>query len=337
MTKEESNVIKTLRLPLMVMVVFIHSFLIDRTEMTMTVWIEHLFSYCIPAIAVPLFMFFSGFLFFAKCDVADASFFSLQLKKRVKTLLFPYILWNTIVILFFFLIHKIAPMSINVEFENIATFSPLQLLNCYWRGSGGFPIAYQFWFIRDLIIITLFAPLVYVISKKVYPLYIILILNYLFTVSYLELGFYFSIGASCAINRYDFVKICRKVQIFTKSIAFVSLLLMSLDINYEPIRKTYILSGGGWLLSLKFLNTENAITDIFKRFSSASFFLFAVHGLIALMLCKILVRCVFCGNQWIWLLFYFANILGIVILGVSLYYLLKKISPKVLSILTGDR
>lgn len=337
MTKEESNVIRTIRLPLMIMVVFIHSFLIDRKEMAVTVWIEHLFSCCIPTVAVPLFMFFSGFLFFAKCNVADASFFSLQLRKRVKTLVIPYILWNVIVILFFFLIHKIAPMLINVEFENVATFSPLQLLNCFWRGSGGFPVAYQFWFIRDLIIITLFAPLVYVMSKNVWMLAVFLILNYMFTISYLELGLYYSIGAFCSVNRCDFVKICRKIQIFITPVAIVSLLLMSLDIDYEPIRKTYILSGGMSLLSLKFLNTENSITDIFRRFSSASFFLFAVHGMIALMLCKILVRFIICDNQWIWLLLYFANIIGIVFLGVYLYHLLKRISPEVLSILTGDR
>ncbi|WP_374708419.1 hypothetical protein [Bacteroides thetaiotaomicron] len=47
----------------------------------------------------PLFFFFSGFFFFRKLEKWSLDFYHLQLKKRVISLLLPYLLWNILMIL----------------------------------------------------------------------------------------------------------------------------------------------------------------------------------------------------------------------------------------------
>lgn len=338
MTREESNIIRSLRLPLMIMVVFIHSFLIDRDGMIETIWIEHFFSQCLPAVAVPLFMTISGFLFFTKCKNGNYSFFSHQLKKRVKTLVIPYVLWNAIVIIFFFCLHRFVPSLINSEFENVSSFSFPQLLNCFWRGSGGFPIAYQFWFIRDLIIISLFTPFIYYFAKRgTWTLIVYLIFYYSFSISYLEISFYYFVGAFCSLNRIDFVKFSRKFQTYAIPIALMMLSAMAFGYGSEFVRKTYILSGGITILSLQFLYNTNKITSILYKYSESSFFLFSVHGIIALLLCKLLTKIIRYDYQLIWIPMYFLNIISIILICIGLYNLMKKYTPKILSILTGNR
>lgn len=167
MTQEISILIKALRMPLMVAVVFIHCFIIDDPEMPVVTFVERLFSNILPSVAVPMFLFFSGYLFFTKDD-GKFTFngYLTKLKKRSRTLLLPYLIWNTLVIIAFWAMHRFTPSAINPDFENIANFTLPQLLNCYWKGSGGFPIAYQFWFIRDLILFVIAAPLFFGVAKK---------------------------------------------------------------------------------------------------------------------------------------------------------------------------
>lgn len=241
MTQQESNIIKSLRLPLMIMVVFIHSFLIDREGMIETIWVEHFFSRCIPIVAVPLFMAISGYLFFSKCEIGNRSFFIHQYKKRFHTLLVPYILWNGIVIIFFYCLHRFVPTLINSEFENVSSFSFIDFLNCFWRESGGFPIAYQFWFIRDLIIISIFAPVVFWVARRgLWTLIVFLTIYYLFHITWLEMSFYFFVGAYCSLNKLNFVKFSCKYQTYIMPIALITLLALAYN-SSEIVRKTYIL------------------------------------------------------------------------------------------------
>lgn len=237
-TQCESDVIYALRLPLMIMVVISHAILIDRPDMPETMWIENLFSRYIPIVAVPLFMFISGFLFFCKMDKFNIHFYGSQLCKRVKTLFVPYLLWNTIVIIFFFAMHKFAPALINDNFENVANFSVTQLIDCYWSGSGGFPIAYQFWFIRDLIIINLFTPLVYLITKAgKYLIIFLLLINVIFNIYHFQITFYYICGAYFALKRIDFVRFAIQVRPYVSSIALFAIILLTCGIEYEYIKK----------------------------------------------------------------------------------------------------
>ena len=106
-TNEEilSQTIAFLRFPLIVGVLLIHS----NPEKVAIIkgmniispdghWfydnISYLFSHIFAAVAVPLFFFISGYLFFYKTTAFTKSVYGRKLKKRAHTLLIPYIFWN---------------------------------------------------------------------------------------------------------------------------------------------------------------------------------------------------------------------------------------------------
>ena len=98
-----------LRFPLIVGVVFIHSFgkAFDYEAMDFLnlsgVDCHNLFrisiSKVLTHVCVPTFYFISGYLFFKGLETWDAEKYKKKLVRRVKTLLVPFLIWNTISIL----------------------------------------------------------------------------------------------------------------------------------------------------------------------------------------------------------------------------------------------
>ena len=101
----QSAVIDWLRLPLAVAVVFIHSFgspaMVDMTRLhedpgswqSVYDFVRIAGSNVVTHCAVPAFFLFSGFLFFYKVSRWDLSVYRQKLRRRVRTLFLPYLLW----------------------------------------------------------------------------------------------------------------------------------------------------------------------------------------------------------------------------------------------------
>ena len=98
-----------LRFPLIVFVVYIHSsgkpidfYAIDFSNPMPIDYYNLLrisISHVLTHIAVPMFFFISGFLFFNKLQKWNRTVYFDKLKKRIKTLLIPFVIWNTIKIM----------------------------------------------------------------------------------------------------------------------------------------------------------------------------------------------------------------------------------------------
>ena len=109
-TNSISQTISFLRFPLIVAVVYIH-FNISRKGISLHginygtdnpdwyLFTINLVSSVIASIAVPLFFFISGYLFFLQKEFNRQEYLR-KLQKRVKTLLVPYLLWNLIAIIY---------------------------------------------------------------------------------------------------------------------------------------------------------------------------------------------------------------------------------------------
>lgn len=327
-------------MPLMVAVVFIHCSLTDEVSMPLVTTTELIFSSILASPAVPLFMFFAGYLFFINIsDFTTTNYFS-KLKSRLRTLLIPYIIWNLLVMVFFLLIHQFGHNLINPNFNNIASFSISQILDCFWRGAGGYPIAYQFWFIRDLILLVVLSPLVYLIVSPTWFKYTIGAITIIYTVidnHTSDVIFYFVLGAACGVHKLNFIEICRKYYpalIIIAVLAFVGILKFQ---NVRILSKLFILSMSSCIVSFSFWQKNFLISDLARKWSSASFFLFGAHGVLALITCKILSSILPVGYQGLWILSYFMNVLFIIAISVSAFYLLKNCIPQITATLTGGR
>lgn len=88
MDKLQSRVIDLLRYPLAVLVVMCHCGFLDGGGIAVQIF----FSETLPHVAVPLFLHFSGYLFFKEGEF-DKTLYLRKLKSRFRTLFVPYIIW----------------------------------------------------------------------------------------------------------------------------------------------------------------------------------------------------------------------------------------------------
>lgn len=147
MTNDEllSKTISWLRFPLIVGVVFIHFNFIADEEITIrgveyTInspqWLTYFITFCssvLPRISVPLFFFMSGFLFFYRTEF-NAESYKKKLKSRSRSLLIPYILWNTIFLLhtLSILVKQMLPSVFPRANKIITNATPENILYAFW-------------------------------------------------------------------------------------------------------------------------------------------------------------------------------------------------------------
>jgi peptidoglycan/LPS O-acetylase OafA/YrhL len=167
--------ISLLRFPMIVLVVIIHAYDIQVAGQATPIldFIRNLFSQGVARIAVPAFFLMSGYLFFAGSALTAESYVS-NLSSRLRTLFLPFVLWN-LMSLAIFAAAQASPVT-SVFFSGqkalIANYSPFDFVAAI-LGIGRQPIAYQFWFIRDLMVLVLFTPLICLMLKVVPRIFLI--------------------------------------------------------------------------------------------------------------------------------------------------------------------
>jgi fucose 4-O-acetylase-like acetyltransferase len=355
----QSQVIDLLRFPLIIGVVFIHNasstLSIQGVEFGNSSPLpihdacSQLFSEILGRVAVPLFFLISGFLFFLNLNFSKQTY-AKKLRTRAKTLLIPYLFWNCSVILLHFVLHHIPSLDalINNRFE----FTPHYLLQSLWGeivdGKATLPIAYPFWFIRDLMVLVVLTPLVYTYVKKL-GVYGILLLSVLwlfgwwFTLPGLSIVavFFFTLGAWISINRRNLVLEAEKVKypilVLYPALVIADLLTKGNGANLF-IHNVGILLGILFWLNVGASSIRTMVITItkYKTVKAASVLGFShintnfLTGVI---------------SQGSWMAntknaVAERNLLGritIVLIGLSSYYLLRKISPSFTNFITGGR
>lgn len=108
-------------------------------------------------VCVPFFFLISGFLFFRNFD------FSLLLKKyksRGKSILIPYVLWNTIYYLYYVCCTRIPLIAGVMSGDERMPVSFSAYVQYVWSGY------YTLWFLRELLWFILLAPFWYILLKR---------------------------------------------------------------------------------------------------------------------------------------------------------------------------
>lgn len=169
MGKANSVKFKVLSFIAMIMIIYLHSYNLTVKFNGADVFIERNYNSFVQVfisdgttrIAVPLFAAISGFLFFYNFEPSVQGFLN-KYKKRFKSLFIPYILWSAWGLLFFFILQTL-PQSRrffnSTLIENYGLDKLLVLL--FWD-----PLPYQLWFVRDLLILVLLSPVIYLIDRK---------------------------------------------------------------------------------------------------------------------------------------------------------------------------
>ena len=133
------------------------------------IWIHILFFFSELIGALPFHCSFSFPAFYSFTDRRNSSLsvYRHKLKNRGRSILLPYLFWNLMIHFIFILIQTIPGLSSSTN-QLMDMYSLTDWLDAFWSTNGGCPICYQFWFLRDLIVMILF-PLIY-ISCEILPL-----------------------------------------------------------------------------------------------------------------------------------------------------------------------
>lgn len=172
---ESSLRLKLLRFPPIIGVIYIHAYFSSITYSQgrlgtdtldpVTEFIRTFISQGAARIAVPLFFLMSGYLFFANFRWSKTTFHT-KVATRMRTLLIPFVFWNCLVLAIYASLQAIP--SLRPYFTgSTAVISQLTLgefINVIF-GIKGYPIAYHFWFIRDLMVLVLLAPVIAIILR----------------------------------------------------------------------------------------------------------------------------------------------------------------------------
>lgn len=352
MDDRQSVLIKAMRFPLICLVVFAHSpgmYPSPTVEWSLDGWnvyhfisemlARHLFS-----IGTCWFFVFSGYLFFRylKEEEFGIPWVLAKWKKRIWSLLIPYLVWNLLAVLAIVIkngLFELFHLGISEGEWKTVALGPL-----YWFLTG--PSDFPLWFLRDLMILTLILPLMYLIFKKFkWVSLALLALVYLSPWSpalpSMRAIFFVLIGAWLGTYKINLISVCRKVKIPAVFAAAVLLLFATSQIG-RPLHTLLLrlFYPFGMIVFLNFCDTlidNERICKCLCGLSTSVFFIYAAHEIYILGWTKGIFLRLF-GESLLetWVSFWFVPII-ILIVCLGLYYLLDKFAPRTLAFVCGGR
>ena len=375
-----SCTIDLLRFPIMAMVVYLHfniavnGFYLHGVEQftNYTPWLTaviRLGSDVFGYIAPPFFFMVSGFFFFYAQDLTP-QFYLKQMKRRVFTLLIPYLVWNTIAIMLC-LVRMMPSLSFIFHDAGLiqVIFTPLRLLRTYFyanatngifvfpqvaanAGIMGAPIIMPLWFVRDLMFCGLLAPIIgwTINHTRGWMLCIMAAIWYYIQTCWGEEAgwpfyvstalFFFTLGAYFAMRRIDFVAIMSR---HTSFIYIYALLAVADWLTPTATINPFIHTAAGAtgvtaaLAVAHWLHTHFNITAS-KLLTGSCMIVLAAHTIIMHDLGKLILTLTHWPDTPPFILLFYITIPAItIILCVATYYVLQRFAPTICHLLTGGR
>jgi surface polysaccharide O-acyltransferase-like enzyme len=266
-------------------------------------FISNLFSEIVGRVAVPIFFCVSGYLFFNNYEPSVRSYVG-KIKSRLHGLLVPYLFWNLALLLFLLTIQSIpffAPYF-SGSHKPIRDYTILNYLDAFIAFENGYPISYQFWFIRDLLILILISPAIYILARRAtIPGLAMLILPWMcgYEVLYGNVRFesliFFYVGCLIIIRRKDL----SFIDDHRGAILLSYLVLSALLALYETsgmqtfsyhLNQIVLVLGVAAFWSITGVAIQTGVHKMVWVLSAYSFFVFATHEPVLEILRKLLIR-----------------------------------------------
>ena len=349
LTCSQTKVINATRCLLVILVVFIHVLpnrnpTLDTSDVSSCLYsvITEMISHNIAKIAVPCFFVFSGFFFFYTFDgVMSGKWLAGKLKKRIKTLLLPYLFWNIVFVgLIILKNNAVLHTGAGDDFYN-------QLRELGWYGvMWGWPINLPLWYIRDLLCLSIISPIFYYLFKylKGYGLLLLAMPYYLLvdtgipgfgTVSL----FFFGVGAYLSVNRINMISVANNFEAFGYSAAIlflISSVLLSGNAAHEIVIRFFIPFGIVSLINLVCRMGERTVS-LLSSFAACSFFVYAAHWIYIRNWSNGLAVHLFgSGMSGRWLSYFFSPLFTILVCA-AVFFVMKRFMPGTLRLINGGR
>lgn len=376
MNELQSKTIAWLRFALVMMVLLVHvhpdanpNFLGmghlaegNPAQAAYTIGVSALFVVC--NVSVPLFFFISGFLFFTEAGAWTWGTWRGKLKRRVCTLLVPYVAYNLLSAANGYLMQAIDP-AFTVAWDNPSAWP---FIGEFWNSTTAcagmtnvfgfsmqlyYPADVPLWFVRDLVVMVLLSPVLYYLLMHAACVYLPLVaVLYVCGAGATFPGIstnallFFSLGAFFRLRGMDVVQFARKSRWLWLSAALVLLAFSTAcyEERYaQQLHQAFYIAGIFVLILLASALIERGRVRVRPLLVKSSFFVFAVHmvpvahgSLLSLGGCvtRLLFPLESIGGAVAGYAFAACFVAGA---GILLYVGLGKCAPRLLSILSGGR
>jgi surface polysaccharide O-acyltransferase-like enzyme len=354
--KVSSERLNSLRFLLIIGVVFIHAY---GTEVGLSNgavgvantgylvdFFRNIISQGIARVAVPLFFLMSGYFFFLGFSFSAANY-KAKIQSRLKRLLIPFLFWNILTLCLIALAQYLPATQTFFSGKNdpISTFGIYDYFNAIF-GIDKSPISYQFWFIRDLMVMVLIAPAIYLLLNKAPKIVLLTLISLWFLkiwpvyIPSATAFLFFYAGAYFAHSNTNLFALDR----FGPFILFLYLVTLLIDASTKDYGFNQYIHNTGILLGLgASLYATNSVvkTNYLKRFllwaSGCSFFVFAVHEPLLTVMQKVSYKALQPSNDLSILSLYFIIPIFVIILSMLAYIVIKSIAPTFFSVISGGR
>ena len=321
-----------------------------------------LVSTVLAACAVPLFFFFSGYLFFAKTEKLTKEIYYKKLKSRVKSLLVPYLFWTLLGVVIYGLLANL-PYTRNIfgkgNFELSWRYIGEQITGLKLvDGEHTYQIEYHLWFLRDLFLMVIISPLIYIAvknKKQLMPVFLIILwiigpVLSLGTTGINTSSFvFFGLGAYFSVNKINFItkfeQIAPLSYMLYPCLVFVNWvqlwthpLYTMPELYVGMLHAAMILAAiPYWCNITSLLVRKNLIKNI-DWFATASFFVYLIHiPFILPQVKKLLYYLTNPQSQEMLAILYFGVVFGTIAIALVLYWIMQKLCPRFTKVITGGR
>ncbi len=296
---------------------------------------------------LPFFWIMSGFLYFRTFELTSVTYYR-KIKNRFKSLFIPYLIWSGLGIVYYFIIQTFIFPGYDFSRETISELSLFELINVWLFN----PTTYQLWFLRDLFLLVVISPVLYLLIKYLHLGFILVILMLFVTSTEIfwpyqrTLGIMgFCLGGLLAMKSYAF-RASKKVDL---AILILWLLLLTINtwkiytgntqfvfaISFKVSRMlgVYLLWVGYDYLQLDRILQEN---KWMMKFIYFSFFLYLFHEPFLTSL-RQFVFLIIPLNEITGLLIFFSLPWIVYITAFFVRKIMKKFTPGFYGLITGNR
>jgi len=341
-----SAAITWLRFPLIFLIILLHCYSVVKLDGPRDTYSKAIypFSLWLGETGVPGFFFISGYLFYLSKKT-----YLQKLNSRIHTLLVPYLLWNAILLLLY-LIAYAAGYPQNINYRSITEYGFIDYIRLFWdRGTydnGNFvPLLCPFWYIRNLLIMSLLSPLFYYIIRYGRELFLLIVSAWWMmtyhnafipqTILFFSLGAYFSI---LNINPLEWITNHKKWILTLFAIFALSDIAMhtiyATPINLQVHRLALIFNIPVLLLLADYCINRGCSS---KLLPNAAFIVFAIHYPIVVLLRKSCAAQFATASDLTHIVLYFICVIIATLASLLFYLILDKYFINIKNILSGNR
>ncbi len=344
LSKYNSDKIRLLSFVAILFVIYIHSPYVEAAGYPIAQSVQRLWAdFGLAIFAVPMFYAISGLLFFNGIRNVGDCF--PKIKKRAKSLLVPYFIWNLIFVGWYVVMAYTPEVSsfINSDMlSNIQITEPISTLNFLFIAPAGFHL----WFLRDLILFVLLSPVLYIVIKYFPWLTVILLFIGFGWIPRFGI-FYFALGGVIAIH-YDLeclaVLLNRNRTILLLCIYFLNVIMAAFGVvrsgnvfwQYYVQIMSVIAIAAIWGLYNLVVSRNYKFSVRMNIILKYTFFIYLFHEPAFNIIKKIGLK-VLGIHEYSLIVLYMINPILMLIIAIGVGMLFQKLLPKTYSICVGGR